>query len=33
MTYLDFIYKFNSWISVWINWEIFEQSFWNREET
>lgn len=30
---LDFDYKFSSWINVWVNWNIFEQSFWNREET
>lgn len=33
MAYLDYTHKFSSWIEVWVNWEIFEQSFWNRDIT
>lgn len=33
MKNLDYTHNFKSWISVWINWDIFEQSFWNREKT
>ena len=33
MSKLEFSHKFDSWILIWINWNTFEQSFWNRTKT